>query len=1019
MGTDTVVQDGRFTSFLRRQWKWGAVALALFVLYALFGFFVVPWIVRNQIVEQARTTLHRQATVGEVRFNPFTLALTIGRLKLADRDGADLAAFDLLRADLEVAGIFRRALRFKEIRVERPSIAARILADGRPSVSDLMESNSAAASTPYQPPRLIVDRLTVNGGVIQFTDASHHPLHQSRFEPLSLDVKDLITIPQEKGSHTITIGIGEGAELHWTGQQTVEPLSFTGKLDIKGLELRGLWDYFGEGQMLDVADGRADLTIPYDISRGTDRQMHVTVDSASATVHTLVVRAAGESTDWLTVPEVRVTDVKAGWPASSVVVGGVRIAGPRALVRLEQDGMLNWSKALPPTTESSTKPAWMFRLASFDIDGGSVAFEDLGQQPATNLDLADLVVHASEITGNAARPIPLTARARLGERGTLEGSGTIAPSPMAADVKFAVSDIDLVPLRPYIQTLQGARFGSGKATLQGQVAVSGDNQAIKLAANGSVDEVELQDMGGERLVAWQKMAIDGLTIEDPPNRLRVRALTVDQPFAKILIDKNGNLNLTTLTTGKESASPPSPPGEAAGPARTVEINTVELRNGTAEYTDQSMLLEFRAMIHSAGGTIRDLSSFSSAPATLAIEGRVDETGYVKAGGTLRLADPMAASEISVEFRSIEMPTLTPYFAEFAGYRIRQGVLDLDVRYTVSDRRLLGNHRVLARDLNLGDKVDGSKAAPLPIRLAVALLKDKDGRINLDVPIEGTVDSPEFAYRKVFWAAVRTILGNAVKAPFRALGRLFGRDEDDLELVEFDPGRSDLLPAEQATLGRIAEQIAQRRDLTISVEGRFDPVADTDALKRAKLEKLIESRRDTAAAAAAAAGGSTLETILEGLFVEQFSADALQAERQRFTQAPAAGAPAAGAQPAATAPPAAVTAPPQGASASSQPPDAATPATPAPAAAFDAAGFYESLRAKLLEAQSVTPADLSTLATARSASIVAVLTGSGTVEAARVSTSEPTAVKRKKANSNRIAAEMTMSADGAAEKAETN
>jgi len=995
-----VVEDGRFTSFLTRRWKWGAAALAVFVLYALFGFFVVPWIVRNQIVEQARTTLHREATVGDVRFNPFTLALTIGRLKLADRDGADLVTFDLLRADLEVAGIFRRALRFKEIRVERPSIAARILADGKPSVSDLMESTSETPGTPYQPPRLIVDRLTVTGGVVQFSDASHHPTHRSRFEPLSLDVKDLITIPQEKGSHTIIVGIGEGAELRWTGQQTVEPLRFTGKLDIKGLDLRGLWDYFGEGQTLDVADGRADLALPYEISRGTDRQIRLTLDSASATIRTLVVRAA-DAGDWLTVPELRVTNVKTGWPGSRVDVENVHIAKPYALARLEQDGVLNWSKALTRAESSGSKTAWTFRLASFDIDGGSIAFEDLSNQAATRLDLADLVLHASEITGDPSRPVPFTTRGRLGERGAIEGSGTIAPSPLAADVKLAVNEIDLVPLRPYIQSFRGARIGSGTASLQGQVTVSGDGPAMKVAANGSIDGMELQDMGGQRLAAWQKMAIDGLTIDDQPNRMRIRALTVDRPFAKILIEKDGTLNLTTLTTGE--GAPASPAGASAGPQRTVEINTVALRDASAEYTDLSMLLEFRANIHSAHGTIRDLSSFSSAPATLAIEGRVDETGYVKAGGTLRLADPMAASEVAVEFRSVEMPTLTPYFAEFAGYRIRQGVLDLDVRYVVTDRRLLGNHKLMARDLILGDKVDGSKAAPLPVRLAIALLKDKDGRINLDVPIEGTVDSPEFAYRKVFWAAMRTILGNAAKAPFRALGRLFGRDEDDLELVEFDPGRSDLLPADQAMLGRLAEQIAQRRELTLTVEGRFDPAADAEALKRAKLEKLIESRRETAAAAAAAAGGSTLETILEALFVEQFSADALQTSRQRFGAAPAAGA--------------ASTATAQGTPASPPPAGATASATQATAGTFDAAGFYESLRAKLLEAQSVTQADLSALGAARSASILAALTSSGTVEAARVTTSDPTAVKRKKANSSRIAAEMTLSADPAAEKSE--
>jgi hypothetical protein len=346
---------------------------------------------------------------------------------------------------------------------------------------------------------------------------------------------------------------------------------------------------------------------------------------------------------------------------------------------------------------------------------------------------------------------------------------------------------------------------------------------------------------------------------------------------------------------------------------------------------------------------------------------------------------MASSQVGVEFRSIEMAGLTPYFADFAGYAVRAGIMDLDVQYVVMDRRLLGSHKVVAKDLVLGDKVDGAKGAPFPVRLAIALLKDREGRINLDVPVEGTVDSPEFAYRKVFWSAVRTIFANAATAPFRALGRAFGRDEEDLELVEFDAGRSELLPADQSTLTRLADQIGPKSDLTLTVEGRFDTAVDTPALKRAKLEQLIESRRQSATTVAAAAGTSTLETILERLFVERFSADALQAERQRFTQSAAPPAPPTSAAPGAT-----------------------DPASAAPS--FDAAGFYESLRARLLDAQPVSGEDLSSLASARSSSIVAALTSSGAIDAARIKVLQPVAAKRQKKGSARVASEMNLSAD---------
>lgn len=968
-------------------WLWGG--LALFVLYTLFGFFVVPRIIASQIRSQARTSLQREASTRSVRFNPFTLTTAIEGLELSDRDGADLLTVDLFRANLEISGILRRAVRFKDVRIERPFAAARILADGKPSVADLFEPADEEDSEPFTLPRLIIDRLVLAEGVVDFTDAAREPAYESRFEPLNLDITDLTTIPDEGGAHTITIGVGE-TELRWKGQQTVEPLSFTGRLEVAGLDLQRVWSYAGSGQAFDIAGGRADVTLPYAVKRGDDRQIHATLDGASATVRSLAVRPRDEDMDWLTVPELQVANIEVAWPASRVDVERVQVTNPRVVARIEQDGALNWSRMQPQetaTAEPGGSDQWTYRLASLEIDGGGVSFEDLSADPGVNLEIADIAARVERISSDMAAPIPFTTKARVAEQGAIDAVGTIAPSPLAASVKLTTSGIDLVPLRPYIKTAPGARIGAGTAALQAQITVSGSEPTLSLSANGAVDNVELHDLRGERVVAWQHLAIDGLTLEQPPDRLRVKKLTFDQAFAAILIDREGNLNLTALAT----APPGATQSEGSTSSRTVEVGVVEFRNATADFADDSLPLPFRAKIHSANGTIRDISSFASAPATLAVEGRVDETGYVKTDGTLRLSNPMAASEVRVEFRSIEMPGLTPYFADFAGYAVRKGVLDLDVRYTVRDRRLIGNHTVVAKDLVLGDRVETAKAAPLPIRLAIALLKDREGRINLEIPVEGTVDSPDFAYRKVFWSAVRTILANAALAPFRALGRLFGRDEEDLELVEFDPGRSDLLPADQATLTRLAEQIGPRQDLTLTIEGRFDPKADTPALKRAKLEQLIESRRQAASEAAAAAGASTLETILEGLYTEQFSAEALQAERAKFTTAPPAAAPPAAAPPASQ-------------------PAAAAPAEAAPAdAAFDAARFYESLRARLLDAQSVTETELSGLATSRATTIASSLTGSGHVEASRVKVLESAQVKRQKRGSTRIASEMQLSA----------
>jgi hypothetical protein len=712
-------------------------------------------------------------------------------------------------------------------------------------------------------------------------------------------------------------------------------------------------------------------------------------------------------TDWLTAAEVHVDGVNVAWPAAHADVTRITVSQPQALVQVEDDGRLNWQRIVgdaPPAP--APRQSWTYRIGSVELTHGGLRIENSDAAAAPPLDIADLSLTVKNVTQDLALPLAVTSKARVQESGSIEASGTIAPSPLALDMAFGASDIALAPFQPYFVLPAATHITTGTLAMKGQATMPA-GAALKVSADGSLDVVELRDQD-ERLVAWKRMAIEGFTFEQPPSpsarqasdRARIRTVTLDEAFAKIVIDEQGNLNLSRLSESEKK----DPAASGGRTAPTLEVGNIVIRNATADFTDLSLPLSpFNAQIHSANGTIRDLSTFAAAPATMAIEGRVDRTGYVKVGGTLRTSDPMAASEISVEFRSIEMAGLTPYFAQFAGYRVQKGVLDLDVRYQVQSRRLIGNHKIVAVDLVLGERVKDSKGPGFAIRLAVALLKDRQGRINIDVPIEGTVDDPQFNYRQVFWSAMKTILGNAAKAPFRALGRLFGRDEEDLELVEFDPGRSDLLPAEQEMLTRLGEQLAQRDGLSLEVEGRFDAKADPPAMKRARLEQLIEARRP-AATAAAPAGSSALETILEGLFTEQFSAEALAAERQKFTTAVAAGpaAPAGGASTAGAAAPATPAAPaPAGATSAPQTVSAAT-------TGFDASGFYESLRQKLLEAQPVSQADLNALGTARAAAIVAVVSRAGTVDAARIKTSEPAAVKRSKKGSSRIASEMKMS-----------
>jgi hypothetical protein len=933
------------------------LALGAIALYAFLGFFLVPWIAKGQIVKQSRALLGREAAVERIRCNPFTLAAEIEGFRLADRDGEPLASFDRLEVDFEIGGIFRRAWRFDTISLEHPVVSARILEDGRISVADLLEKppTETAEEEEGGVPRLIVDHLLVSGGRIAFTDRSRSPVFSTALEPLNLDVRDLVTIPGEEGDHALRIGIGEGTELRWQGRQSLSPLQLAGRVETEGLHLARWWAYFGAGLPLDLTSGRGDASLTYDVNQADDGSFVVRLTDAAVEARDLALRPRNGEEDWLTVGKMRAENVRLAWPESKVEIEAVRVERPRAVARLGEDGALDWVTLFDgemPPSEADAAPArpWTFEVASFDLAEGESRFEDRSVEPGVTVEVTDLAVAMKGLSSDLARRVAFDARARVNGSAEIAAAGGVSPAPFAVDLDVRLSALDVLPFRPYAALFPGARLTSAIAGAHGKLSVSGEPVAFRYEGTASLSDLELLDPDEKRLLAWRALDASGVRVSGMPLTVRVRKIAVEAPYANLFIDREGKLNLAKLAAAPGETAP------SGGEPLDLEIVAVDLLDATVDFTDESLILPFGTKIHSAKAEIRDLSTKGAAPAILAFEGRIDETGYAKASGTSRPADLTASTDVAVEFRDVEMKRLTPYSAEFAGYALERGSLDVDIRYRIEDRRLVGTHQVVAKDLVLGERIKGSSVATLPVRLAVALLKDKDGRIDLEVPIEGDVGSPEFAYRKVIWQAVKKILVNIAAAPFRAIGRLFGSDDEDLELVEFDPGRSRLLPVEQDKLARLAEEIAKKPELVLEVEGRYAPEADTAALRRQKLDESLEARR--AEAAEGTADGATMDRILETLFAERFGAEALEAERAAFPDPPA---------------------------------------------------FCESLRAKLLAAQPVSGEDLEALARARAESIVAGLTAAGALEAGRVAIKDPVEAKRKKKGSDRIASELSMEA----------
>lgn len=452
------------------------------------------------------------------------------------------------------------------------------------------------------------------------------------------------------------------------------------------------------------------------------------------------------------------------------------------------------------------------------------------------------------------------AKAQAKQAGSLKAQGTVTTNPQRASLKVEVRNIALEPLNPFIAKQTTLKLASGAAHATGQVDWMGQGKSpgVRYTGSAGVDELRLDhESNGERLFGWKELLAEGIKVDTAGKVAQIDDVRLSGPAGKVAIAKDRSTNFANImrapaatpesTTGTAAtvkpAATPAPPAKPADEAPfTVNVERIHLRNGELDFSDLSLVLPFAALIREFGGTITGVSTQPGTRATLKLEGRVDEFGQAQINGTLNTLQPKAFTDIAVNFRNVAMSPLTPYSATFAGRRIASGKLSLDLQYKLNNSELLGENKVLLEQFTLGERVESPTAINLPLDLAIALLTDSNGKIDLSVPVRGNVDKPEFAYGALVWQAIRIVLTNIVTAPFRALASLFGGGAEKMDAIGFEAGRAQLAPPEREKLTRVVGVLKQRPQLRLAIEGRYDTTHDGAALRAAAARRTLAERQ---------------------------------------------------------------------------------------------------------------------------------------------------------------------------------
>ena len=957
---------------LWRRWRTTAlVASALFVVYSVAGFFVAPPLARSRLLRLCHETLGVEASIARVRTNPWTLRATVEAFEAHERGGGELVAFDELSVNLQASSLFRRAWVFKKIHLVAPRVAAVVGHDGRLNLGALAPDTAAPAEPAEEEggiPRVIVREFALERGSMTFEDRQRATPFRTELGPVTLTLREFSTLPDRDGRLAFEATLESQARIGWEGIVAVNPLRSAGRLTVDNGRLGVLWRYRQDQLQFRLTDGRGDLALNYEVELGP-AGLRARVHDGTLAVRDLVLRPLEQDVEALRVPNMTLEGIALEWPERRLSIADLRLGAPHIEVWVDPDGSVNQVRmstlrGAPPEAEPAAPPAAATAEPGFQVSLGrlliedlSAAFEDRTLDPRFRAELRGLRFEAHDLTSEAGKTSPFELGFELASGGSAHAAGQLGLLPaFTIETSTRAERVSLLPLQPYLSQVARLGLDSADLSFDGRLTRNA-GESLRWRGKAALENLSAEDRRArERLVGLGRGQVEDMLLDFGTGRVRVASLKLERPYAKLTIFADSTTNV-----GDVLAVEPAPSGASAAAATadtpsgssTIEIGEVQIHDGSADFADLSLPLPFAAEIAALEGSISEMSTGGSS-ARVEAEGRVDEHGLVKVDGSLDFFAPSHRSDVGVAFRNVEMSRLSPYSRKFVGYAVESGRLSLDLRYRIEKRQLASENNIVIEQLTLGEKVESPDAPSLPVRLAVAMLKDRNGRIDLHIPVSGTLDDPEFSYRKLVWQAIRNVLTKVATAPFLALAKLIGAEGKDLEFVEFEPASSEIAPPAREKLEQLARALAERPELLLEVRGVFDEEIDAEALKNRKLDAEVAARVETLPPAAGdepRLASESRRAALEALFTDRFAAEELSALVARHTAAPPAAEAAPGAAP--------------------------------PAPLLDLSAYLDALRARLVATETVGEAELVQLADARAGSISAFLTGTSAVPAERL------------------------------------
>ncbi|MBK5435928.1 DUF748 domain-containing protein [Pseudomonas sp. TH32] len=839
----------------------GALLTAL-ALYSLLGFLILPGIALRVANQQLANYATVPAHIQRIELNPFSLELTVWGLNIGE-PGKEQVAFERLYANLQIDSLWTRALHLADVQLDKPKTELLFDKSGQLNLAQLFKL-PASEPTPTDPDAkpfpLRIDNIKLAGGYVHFQDLRPSEPIEFLYDKLDFELKNLSTLPEDNADMTLVAAGPEGGQIDWTGNFSLIPIASEGKLKVTDGKMKVWWPYVRDAVPLVLEDGVLNFSTDYKLSLAKETELNLT--NVALSVAPFAIKAP-DGRPLARLEKLDVSETTVDLAKQQVIVGKIRSNKLETWAALEADGQLDWQKlfasqpgkpaaapetAAAPATADSPKPApaapskpWQVLLKDVQLRNYQVHLADRSAKPAVALEVGPLNLDLQDFDSLNQSPFTLKLDTGVGKQGKLQATGQVNLSPVSAKLKVDTKDIDLRVAQSYISPFIRLELRSGMLGSNLDVNLkSTEPLAFQVTGRAQVDQLHTLDTLKTRdFLKWQRLVLEGVNYQHGDS-LSIDKVNLLQPYVRFMINDDRTTNIDDLlipqpaNSGSKSAAKP-----AAGKEKPlgIRVGQIAINDGSANFADFSLTPNFATAIQQLNGQIGTIDSRQAKPASVDVKGKVDRYAPVTIKGSVNPFDPMAALDIATSFKRVELTTLTPYSGKFAGFRIRKGRLNLDLHYVITKGQLKAENKVVVEQLQLGEKVDSADAVDLPIRLAIALLKDSDGKISIELPVTGDLNNPQFSVMPIVWQTLRNLVVRAATAPFKFIGGLIsGGGAQDLGNVSFAAGSSELSKDSESALDSLAKALKERPALRLEIEGTAAASSDGPLLAAQRLER---------------------------------------------------------------------------------------------------------------------------------------------------------------------------------------